>query len=199
MDKHVAEFINDIVKPWNDFNEILSKPYAVQPDLSDFTSRVNNLSIAISHFYEKTEGKRKNKSLFNDIADTAKHGVLRVEERTTETKVGSCFLCNEEDKFCFLRNIPFINYVKNKDEEFDFMTESLKEIEAIFLNSGLKIKKELKIIEVLDGNFKDEASLKFNENYCVSAKSTNIRFYIKDIDGTLKSYDPSIVKFAVYR
>ena len=42
-------FVNDVVKPWDELNVLLSQRYAFQPDLSDVTRLAGTLAVAIKH------------------------------------------------------------------------------------------------------------------------------------------------------
>jgi len=42
-------FVNDVVKPWDELNALLSQRYAFQPDLSDVTRLAGTLAVAIKH------------------------------------------------------------------------------------------------------------------------------------------------------
>lgn len=193
------KFINDVLKPWEDFNQILSQPFAVQPELSSFTHIVNTLSVSISHYNEdKYLKRRKLKSLMNDIADTAKHIVLDKPERETVTAISSCFLCNDQGQFLFLRNIPFIYYKKYPDIKYDFMKASLLEIQEIMKEEKIDIGRKIPILEFQDPIYRKVAQLKFNPQYCIKMESINIKFFKEGDNKELIPYDPPKVNFKLY-
>jgi hypothetical protein len=69
----------------NTINKELSKPYSVNPDVSDYTSRANSLAVSIKHFPESSRKMKIKKAyplsprsyeIMSDLADSSKHGKL---------------------------------------------------------------------------------------------------------------------------
>jgi len=57
-------FINDILKPWDELNSLLSQQYAFQPDLSDITRLAGNIAVSIRHQIDSS-----------DLNDKQAHGI----------------------------------------------------------------------------------------------------------------------------
>lgn len=192
------KFLTNILKPWDELNELLSQPFAVQPDISDLTRQVESIAVSLSHYREQEGGSRKRTSLMNDIADTAKHGSLRDQNRITLCAVSSCFLCDENDRFLFLRNIPFITYKTNQNQTFDFMSESLAEIKDIMASDGINVGRNIDISQSVNAEYEGVIRLKFDTKYCLHMDSASLRTFKENSDGELVSYAPKEVRFELY-
>jgi hypothetical protein len=128
------EFIVDIVKPWVELNIELSKPSALG-SINSLQSKANNLSVALTHFGEKFSPKINRPGILRDMADTFKHTKLRNNTRQTRLMSFSlieCRVVNDQEDFRFLRNQIDI---QRDGQSWDFMEESLKEID-FWINSG---------------------------------------------------------------
>ncbi|MCG3685359.1 hypothetical protein L5F35_03925 [Aliarcobacter butzleri] len=188
------KFMNDILKPWDELNELLSQPYCVEPGLSTFTKMATDIATSISHFAEtsgiETREKGAKACLSNqimiDIADMCKHGKLRKSDRENEINVSSIFEYIEPSKFKFLRNI--INIKHNTHGNHDFMKSSLQAIFYWTTKLGIDLKRELIISSNLES---EKATLFFNPNFCIHAEKATLNFKKKDIHGNLVDYDPS--------
>lgn len=194
------KFLNDILQPWEKLNTLLSQPYALQPNLSAFTREIDTLSVSIAHWGETKSKRRKKFSLFNNIADTAKHTNLNDEKRETTTNFSSFFLCNGNNEFRFLRNVPYITYEKDpafSGPQYDFMQESLIEIKEIMRKEKIYLDRDIIISEHSDNTYYERAKLKFDEKYCININSLKISFFIR-VDGELVPYEPPEVKLTIY-
>jgi hypothetical protein len=187
------KFINDILKPWDELNELLSLPYCVEPSLSTITKMATDIAISISHFAENSEIKKReqvgkeclNNQLMIDMADMAKHSKLRKPERENKINVASLFEYIEPSKFKFFRNKIIIEH--NTYGKSDFMETSLKAIFywAPLLNLDVKRKLIIK-----DNNVSEKATLIFNPKYCVHAEKATYNFLKKNEFGVLVDFDP---------
>jgi hypothetical protein len=105
MSQAAHTFINDIVKPWEELNQLLVQRYAFQPDLSDVTRLAQALAVSIKHqidIYGLEIGKEPkaiqidingddDARLISDFADTVKHRVLRNPSRQAQILVAALF------------------------------------------------------------------------------------------------------------
>lgn len=187
------KFINDILKPWDELNELLSLPYCVEPSLSTITKMATDISIAISHFAENSEIKSRsevakeclNNQLMVDISDKSKHSKLKKVKRENEIKVASLFEYVEPSKFKFLRNKIIIEH--NTYGKSDFMETSLNAILYWTSLLNLDVKRELTI---KDNNVSEKATLIFNPKYCIHAEKTNYNFLKRNELGVLVDFKP---------
>lgn len=187
------KFINDILKPWDELNELLSLPYCVEPSLSTITKMAIDIAISISHFAENSGMKKRievakeclNNQLMIDIADMAKHRKLNKLERENKINVASLFEYIESSKFKFLRNKIIIEH--NTYGKSDFIETSLNAIYYWSSILNLAIKRTLTI---KDNNISEKATLIFNPKYCVHAEKVTYNFLKKNESGVLLEYDP---------
>jgi len=80
MIKKEIKFINDILKPWDELNDLLAKPYVYEPGISDIIRMATNLAIAINHWCDLEKENKKeiinlsaSYKLMVDIANMVKH------------------------------------------------------------------------------------------------------------------------------
>jgi hypothetical protein len=113
MDKR--KLINNLIKPWEELSDLLSRPLAMQPDESDFVTKAESLSVFISHFPEQCgltrnqiDSRSKPNALITDIADSSKHKELSKQDRNSDMKVTADyeFRVNAEghNEYRFIRN-----------------------------------------------------------------------------------------------
>lgn len=187
------KFINDILKPWDELNELLSQPYCVEPGLSTFTKMATDIAISISHFAENSGLETReavgqvclSNQIMIDIADMSKHGKLRKTDRENKIDVSSIFEYIETTKFKFLRNK--INIEHNRYGKYDFMETSLNAIFYWTAKLVIDIKRELIIKPNIESN---KATLIFNPNFCINVEKTTYNFKKKNLTGELVDFDP---------
>jgi len=83
------QFINDILKPWDELNKLLASPYAFEPGINDVVRMATNLAIAINHWCE-TENENKKTIIASsdayrimvDVANMVKHKSLYNKNNT---------------------------------------------------------------------------------------------------------------------
>ena len=199
-----TRFITYLVKPWDELNELLSKPFAFQPELSDITRLAGSLAVAIRHQPEianvdksVTISESKEQKIMRDVADAWKHGILDQPNRRNALSVGAQFECNQDNHFRFLRNIITVDYEDPEMGKFDFMTMSREAIQYWIGKMKLQIEWRPMIAEG-PSEFYEWASLYFNPKYQVNMNKTNIKTFCRNPDGDLIPYNPPNVKLAVY-
>ena len=183
MTLETLRFFNDIIRPWEELNDFLQQPYAVQFNLSSITTKAWNLATNISH-YPELIGKKRFCSIgitrfqaIDDMADSSKHGKLSKPSRQCEIEVDSIFEVNDAGQYNFLRNAVIISHATLG--EIDFMPFTLN-----IINYWLKelqdadptIHRQLVVKENSD-NFGPTAKLEIDFKYCVEFKSTKSRFF----------------------
>lgn len=187
------KFMNDILRPWDELNKLLSQPYCVEPGLSTFTKMATDIATSISHFAENSGIETRevfgNAYLSNqimiDIADMSKHSKLRKIDRENKINVSSIFEYIEPSKFKFLRNK--INIEHNTYGKYDFMKTSLNAILYWTTKLGIDIKRELIIKSNVESN---KATLIFNPDFCIHAEKSTYNFKKKNLSGELVDFDP---------
>ena len=195
-------FLTYIVKPWDELNVLLSKPFAFQPGVSDVIRLASDLAVRIRHqaeaasldekavWAESTENK-----IISDVADAWKHGKLRDSSRDNELFVASQFECNAENKFRFLRNIITVKHTTFG--EIDFMAICREAICYWIHKLELPINWNGQIAEG-PPRFEDVACLYFNPKYQIKMNTTRIKCVRRNPDGMLEPYDCPEVRLAVH-
>ena len=187
------KFINDILQPWDELNELLSKQFCVEPGLSTFTKIATDIATSISHFAETSRIETReivgqsclSNQIMIDIADMSKHGKLRKIDRENTINVLSTFEYIEPSKFKFLRNKIIIEH--NTHGKHDFMKTSLNAILYWTTKLGILVKREL----MIESNVESEkATLIFNPNFCIHAEKTTYNFQKRNLSGELVDFDP---------
>lgn len=201
MDQKEIKFINDILKPWDELNDLLSKPYAYEPGLSDIIRMAGNLALALKHQCDLEKESRKSidsispeNKIMSDIADMVKHHELRDKTRENKLYAVAAFECFE-DKFKFLRTIIYVEYPDGR--KYDFINIAVKAINFWIQHSKLNISKTLSIA-VCDNDFQNNAILYYNPSKCIHMQSTTIQTYRKNDSGNLELFDPKNVKLVLY-
>lgn len=196
------QFLNNIVKPWDELSELLAQRYAFQPDLSDVTRMASSIAVEIKHWAERESIPRKtvdNESaenkLMSDVADVAKHVNLRDKSRSNSLYVAALFEGNAAGQFRFIRNAVFIEHAS--EGELDFMIVSNSAIKYWIPRSSPTLNWQGIVRESLV-EFHPSAFLHYNPKYCINMSSTRLKFFTRLEDGTLKAYDPPTVKFEVF-
>ncbi len=195
-------FINDILKPWDELNSLLSQQYAFQPDLSDITRLAGNIAVSIRHQIDSSDlnDKQANElssahQLISDAGDYWKHGNLRKEERNSPITVAAAFEYREDGTFCFIRNIVTLEH--KSLGEHDFMLTSSEAAKFWMSQRGFAINWE-GVTNVALPVYEPAARLKFDPKYCINMSSTQLKFF-KMIEGKgLAPFDPPEVRFEVY-
>jgi len=187
------KFINDILKPWDELNELLSLPYCVEPSLSTITKIATDIAISLSHFAENSGIKKRsevgkeclNNQLMIDIADMAKHRELKKIERENKINVASLFEYIEPLKFKFLRNKIVIEH--NTYGKSDFMEGSLN---AIFYWSSILNLDIKRALIIKDNKVSEKVTLIFNPKYCTHVEKATYNFLKKNEMGIFVDFDP---------
>lgn len=203
----MRKFLNDIVKPWDELNQLLSQRYAFDPEVSDISRLAGGLMTAIRHQVDVvgwTKGKQPTvprqapplaHQLVLDAADFWKHGTLDNPNRNNSINVVAMFEYEQEQGFRFIRNGLFIEHATHA--EHDLMEAMATAIHFWINVRGLDIQFDGKLQEATQ-EFGPVAYLNFNPQLCIEARSTRFKFFSRSFDGALFPVDPPDVRIAIY-
>jgi len=196
-------FVNDIVKPWDELNALLSQRYAFQPDLSDVSRLAGALAVAIKHQadlagYEdrsRIDAASGDNKLMSDVGDFWKHGPLRDSGRNNSLSVSAMFEYDPGRGFRFLRNGLFIQHATLG--EHDFMHTSLAAIRYWLTIQRIGLSWSGAVAEG-PAEFHPTAFLHYDPRYCISMSSTQFRFFARSGGGDLVPTDPPEVRIEIH-
>jgi len=196
-------FVNDVVKPWDELNALLSQRYAFQPDLSDVTRLAGALAVSIKHqadlagYTDRSaiDAASLDNKLMSDVGDFWKHGPLRDSDRNNSLFVCAMFEYGPGRGFRFLRNGLFIEHTSLG--EHDFMHTSRAAIGYWLTTERISLSWSGVVTEG-PAEFHPTAFLQYDPKYCISMSSTRVRFFARSGDGDLVSTDPPEVRIEVY-
>lgn len=195
------KFMNDVLRPWDELNELLSLQYAFQPDLSAVTRLAGNIAIAIRHqvdFSSLNDKQANNLShehqIICDVGDYYKHGSLRNPERNNSIQVLAIFEY-DNDQFAFSRNMIEIDHVTYG--LYDFMEVTAIAAKFWIEQHSLDIDWPGKIQTISPKKFNYEAVLKFDSKYCIEMESTRIKIFKADSNKKLRPYSPKELRFCI--
>ena len=196
-------FVNDVVKPWDELNALLSQRYAFQPDLSDVTRLAGALAVAIKHqadvagYADRSaiDAASLDNKLMSDVGDFWKHGPLRDSRRDNSLSVSAMFEYSPDWGFRFLRNGLFIQHATLGDH--DFMHTSLAAIRYWLTTQRIGLSWSGAVAEG-PAEFHPTAFLHYDPKYCISMSSTRFRFFARSGDGDLVPTDPPEVRIEIY-
>ena len=196
MDKR--KLINSLIKPWEELNDLLSRPLAMQPDESDFVTKAESLSVFISHFPEQCgltrnqiDSRSKPNALITDIADSSKHKELSKQDRNSDMKVTADyeFRVNAEghNEYRFIRNC--INVEHRQAGEFDFMICARDAISFLLNEFAIRVT-GFGLIKESGLGFERKVKIDFDPTFGANMNEVSFRFKLKDDNGTFVVADP---------
>jgi hypothetical protein len=200
--------MNDVVKPWDDLNELLSNPFALQPDLSDITRAAHNLAVSIKHqvdyaYPTNTKAMRKavdsasiDNRLMSDVADCWKHGrSLNDPGRNNSLQVAAMFEYAPDRGFRFLRNVIWIEHATI--DKHDFIITSHAAIQY-WLSIHTLIPRWTGTVAEGPAEFRKAAMLRFDPRYCIHVKDTRVLFVTRTATNDLAPVDPPEGRIEIY-
>jgi hypothetical protein len=196
-------FLNDVVKPWDELNTLLSQRYAFQPDLSDVTRLAGALAVAIKHqadlagYTDRSaiDAASLDNKLMSDVGDFWKHGPLHDSGRNNSLSVSAMFEHDPGRGFRFLRNGLFIQHATLGER--DFMSTSLAAISYWLTAQRIGLSWSGTVAES-PAEFHPTAFLHYDPKYCISTSSTRFRFFARSRGGDLVPNDPPNVRVEIY-
>ena len=186
------KFVNDIIKPWDELNELLTLRYVFEPELSDITRIAASLAVFINHYGEpnfmpdQLAQESFDMKIIRDVADSSKHFKLSNPARQSKLSVGALFEVRDDNQFRFLRNRTHI--LHSTEGELDFMIVSLGSIRYWIDMLGLDINWNGEVKEAVQ-EYYPTAWLNYEPKYCINVHTTNYRFFKLEGD-SLQPYDP---------
>lgn len=197
--KH-RRLINNLVKPWEELNILLSKPFALQPEECDYLVKVEALCVAVSHYPEHLGMIRKNvdnaseaNKKITDIADASKHKKLSSDSRNNYLRISCDFEFRENNanedntEFRFLRNT--VTAYHNTYGELDVMLVLRDAIRYLLSLENVEIPKFGNIMEGL-GDFLPKVYLEYDGSLGVVMNDFQVRFMTINTKGVHMLGDP---------
>ncbi len=188
------KFVNDIIRPWENLNQLLVIQNSIDHSLSEIITTAEDLSIKLSHFPEAVgqSSLRTNKSsiAFNivvDIADASKHDKLSDVNRNNNLTISSIFEGNEEGLFRFIRNK--INIDHSRYGKSDFLEVFKKAVNFIITKLQLGLFWDPDILDA-PNLFTDKVFLSIHYQHQVTWTGLKIEFVKKNEHGELVHFDP---------
>lgn len=199
------EFVNDVLKPYDELNSLLVKRLAFEPELSDVTRLARAVATAIRHLPEKTGFKQQqvikeslSHRLVSDVSDAWKHVRLGDDRRNNEIFVTAMFEYDEVSGFRFLRNSLSVKHATLK--EHDFLEATLDAIRYWRQKIPLEVTwKNEGRIRTAPKKFYETAYLYYDSKYCVSMKNTRFRFYKQNFRGKFSAIDPKEARIEIFQ
>ena len=194
------KFVNNVVKPWDELNDLLALRYAFQPDLSDVTRMAAALAVFISHYGEpqimpkQSAQESFDMKIIGDVADSSKHFELRDQTRQCEISVRALFEVRDDSQCRFLRSGVYINHAT--EGELDFMSLSLGSIRYWIDRLRLDIQWRGEVLDAAN-EFYPTAWLDYEPKYCIRMGGTNCR-WLKREGNSLYPFDPPDVTLEIY-
>jgi hypothetical protein len=183
----MLRLINDVIKPWDELNDLLAQRFAHQPDLSDATRLASALAVAIKHQADHRGVSRNvidaasgENRIMSDVADAAKHAKLRDPARNNKLDIAACFEWDGAGGFRFVRNAITIKHASAGD--LDFMVVALGAIQCWMVHVGMTLTRNI-VLKEGPAEFHPTAFLYYNPKYCVNMKQTRIQILKRLADG----------------
>lgn len=194
-------FINDIVKPWDELSILLSKPLALQPNLSDVTRLAGGLAVAVRHEAERAEVSQAiandeciEHRIISDTADFWKHGPLRDSARDNDFSAEAFFEYEARKGFSFMRNALFVEHATLG--KHDFLQTSKSTINYWIRKRTILTDWKGKIHQNPE-EFHPVAFLYFEAERNIELSQVRLGFFSKTVDGGLERVNPPEVRFAL--
>jgi len=199
----VEHFINDVVKPWDELNRLLARPFAYRPDVSDVTRLANAIAVALKHTAEHmgvgrgaTDRASPGNMLMSDVADAWKHGGKKLDDpaRHNEMAVLSRFEVSDDGEFRFLRNRIVIQHATVGN--VDFMVNARNAIRYWLAKLNLHINWSGSLLEG-PAVFGHVAVIYYDASQQLGMGSVRIETVRRADTGTVYAFDAPDVKWAM--
>lgn len=196
-------FINDAVKPWDELNQLLARPFAYQPEVSDVTRFANAVAVAIKHTAEHVGAGRKatdqaslGNRLISDVADAWKHGGKKLSNpaRHNEMRVVSRFEFNDMLEMRFLRNRIVIEHATLGTA--DFMASAREAIRYWLVTMKLQISWSGALLEGPEV-FSPHAVIYYDKRQQLGMDSVRIETVKRAADNSVYLADCSNISFVL--
>lgn len=206
------DFINNLVKPWDELHLLLLQPYSLDPKFSDPVIAARSLAITVTHQFDVDKNEQgaginddelKNISpsamRIKDLCNTIKH-VSRTRGNSADINgISAHVILDENNKFCFIRNQ--ITYNHEVDGEFDLLDDLQKAI--YFWSDRRNI--DISMLQNWHGSAikvqptppSDAITLFHDSNICIHQKSQGLKLFKVDDSGELIPTDHDNIVFQV--
>lgn len=123
------QFLNDVVRPWDELNALLALPFAYHPGVSVVTTKANAIAVALKHTAENTGRNMRSvnrescaNSMISDVADAWKHGgdKLTNKARHNSMVVSAMIEVEANGLQRFIRNVVIIDHATFGKQDFMF-------------------------------------------------------------------------------
>ena len=203
LSKEAVQFLNDIVRPWDQLSELLTIRSLLEPENSEPIRQAKNIAIAIRHYPEVFGASWKSYphapeeiSILVDVADTAKHRELNNQSRHATLQASSDFEINEEGKFRFIKNSINIRHAFKGDH--DFLVTARSAIKFLLSAQGI-LTSWPGVLREAPNEFYPTAFLYFDPRLNISADKTTFRTFRRTEEDNLELFDPTtVIHFEVY-
>lgn len=202
------DFINNLVKPWDDLCIFLLQPYSLDPKFSTPVINAASLVVATAHQFDVDKNERgesiKDKKLrdaspasmrIKDLCNTIKHVSRNQGCSAKISGISAQIIIDHNNKFCFLRNQ--IAYQHEQDGEFDLL-EDLKK--AIYFWAE---RRDIDISDIKNWNNEelkvnaappsDSITLFYDPSICIHQKTQGIKLFKIGYNGELIPTDHDMV------
>ncbi|MCP4551325.1 MAG: hypothetical protein GY834_04650 [Bacteroidetes bacterium] len=206
------DFINNLVKPWDELHLFLLQPYSLDPQFSDPVVNARSLAVATAHQFdidknENGEGisDKKLKKIspesmrIKDLCNTIKH-IKRTKGYSAKiTGVSAQVIVDGNNKFCFLKNQ--IIYHHGESGEFDLLEDLRKAI--LFWSNRREIDISMlanwtnQEIKIFASPPDDTITLFHDPKVCIHQKKQRLKIFKVDCNGELIPANHNNINFLV--
>lgn len=202
------KFYYDVLMPFRAFDDRAQLNMCVPIHFSDLQSLGSAAAIAAYHHWEvvsRTIGRKnetpkmKNqraemlRERLGDICDTAKHGRLRKERREITFVTGLDYEYDKTKGFKFLRT--FLRAKSQKwPDGFDVADTIAEYLDHVIDELGYNVAVDRSVSQ---SDFQNHAVTYFHPMPYIEVPNINIRFFIREEDGSMVPIDPPEVTFMV--
>ncbi|MBE0393585.1 hypothetical protein [Flavobacterium sp. PL002] len=194
MKEEAIKFITEIIKPWEELNIKFSTIVSMNPNINDFITSANGLTISIKHMPENVlqadpnQLAKENKAyeIIHDLGDSIKHGQLRKQARQCSISVSTMFERSPDATYRFLRNR--ITIIHNTYGKIDFMECAIEASKFVAEKLDVRTNWNPQIIN-RNGEFSNEINIHASCENQVYWTGNALEFVEYDADGNYKNVD----------
>jgi hypothetical protein len=208
------DFINNLIKPWNDLHSLLLQPYSLDPEYSDPVISARSLAISTSHQWD-ADKQEQGSGINDDALATENPAAMRIKDLCNTIKhinrnrgnkaeingVSAQVLLTEDKKFRFLRNQ--ITYHHESDGEFDLLDDIQKAIYFWAERRGIDISMLANWhggeIRVVPSPPSEVITLFYDPDICILQRSQGLKIFKLGESDELIPTDHDNIAFQVVR
>jgi hypothetical protein len=194
MKEEAIRFITEIIKPWEELNIKFSTILSMNPNINDFITSAQGLTMSIKHLPENIFGHNPNDlakenrayEIIHDLGDSIKHGQLRKQERQSSISVSTMFERSSDAKYRFLRNR--ITIMHSTYGKIDFMECAMDASKFVSEKIDVRTSWDPKIFNH-NGEFSNDIYIHASSENQVYWTGNALEFVEFDVDGNYKNVD----------